>query len=84
MITTGAYMAAVSQGAQITPLALVVTLIVDMVWAKAFTDAIQARYAAKQDYVPVAVISQPEVVPGDEQIEDMALDAEEVKERYGQ
>lgn len=81
MIATISYMAATAAGAQITPYALIATVLADFVTMKAFSDWMKSRAMSRADFVPVAVMAT------DEQIDDpeeMALDAEEVKERYGQ
>jgi len=83
MFATIAYFAAAVQGAQITPYALIATAIVDASMWKAFAGWMESRAMAKTDHVPVAVIAQdPHAV--EEQMGEMALDADEVEDRYGE
>lgn len=80
MITTISYFVAVTLGAQVSPYALIATAFVDFTIAKSFSDWMKSRAMAKTDFVSVAVIE----TNGDlDEPEDMALDAEEVKEQYG-
>lgn len=82
MFATIAYIVAAVYGAQITPYALIATTIVDASVAKAFAGWMESRAMSKMDYQPVAIIAQDPRM-AEEELEDMALDADEVEERYG-
>lgn len=82
MIATVSYMVASAVGAQITPYALIATAFADFVTMKAFSDWMKSRAMAKADFVPVGV--PKEQMDAEEDVEDMAMSAEEVEEKYGQ
>jgi len=84
MFATISYIVASAYGAQITPYALVGTVIVDFATMHAFSDWMQSRAMAKIDHVPVAIIAQDPAELSEEDVENMALDADQVEERYGE
>lgn len=81
MIATLTYFYVVLNGADITESSLLVTAFVDLCLFKAASEMVKSWAMARANFVPMPVDAQ--AIEGDEELEDMALTAEEVDERYG-